>query len=346
MSSKKRSAARRRRDAAILKKRRARELRIKREKQRRQAAKRAEYQRKRKARELRIKREKQAAAKRKAKKKAKYEKLRKIRALRKKKEDRRAEREKLKLKKASDDDDLKDTEDEDLDNEVDVDSDEATTTSSSKKEKSWSQLSTAEKRRQNALNKAEDPIASGNPSGKSFSWKKIRKNVEDKWASRLTSEFIKPKRLNIDFKPTGRLKKYGDGKGGFDRKSYIGDFREGLAESAEKRGFRGDVRKALNETTAQKIQETKPKYGSVIKDLKKKLGGDLNHKELFADTTKKLTQKVKSGAKGYQKTGLDIIKNRSSEDGAVPRKYEGPPRKRKPRQRPSTKPNKNKKPRQ
>lgn len=193
----------------------------------------------------------------------------------------------------------------------------------------WHKLPLAERKRRNELKrkeqnrldkiaKAEQPIKSGNPSGKGFNWKKVKKNVEDNWNTRLKSHNVKPQRLNIDFKPTGRLKKYGDGtKDGFDRNRYIKDFRKGLAERAKKRGFKGDALAKLNRTNAPKIQETKPKYGSVINDLKNKLG-KINHKSMIADTTEKLTKKVKSGAAGYQKTGLDIIKGRSTEDGALP----------------------------
>lgn len=262
----------------------------------------AEILRKRKIRQVRIEREKRAAAKRKAAVTARYTKLKKIRAVRNKKAERAAERAKT------------------LKSRVDKGFDENTP---------WHKLPLAERKRRNELNrkeqnrldkiaKAEEPIKSGNPSGKGFNWKKVKKNVEDNWNTRLKGHHVKPQRLKIDFKPTGRLKKYGDGtKDGFDRNRYIKDFRKGLAERAKKRGLKGDALAKLNRTNAPKIQETKPKYGSVINDLKNKLG-KINHKSMIADTTEKLTMKVKSGSAGYQQTGLDIIKGRSTEDGALP----------------------------
>jgi len=151
----------------------------------------------------------------------------------------------------------------------------------------------------------------------SWSPNRVERQVAKQWGKRFKSDDFKPKRLDIKAKSTGRLGKYTDKKGNFNQKQYLADVRQSTISRAEKRGFKGDAAKALSRKGPKMPGEIKPKYGSAITDLKNKLG-KINYKDQITKTTSKLTQTVKSDASKYKQTGLDIIKRRSSEDGAVP----------------------------
>ena len=157
------------------------------------------------------------------------------------------------------------------------------------------------------------------PKRKKNTWSpnRVERQVAKSWSKRFKSDDFKPKRLKVGAKSTGRMGKYTDKKGNFDQKQYLADVRESTISRAEKRGFKGDAAKALSRTAPKMPGEVKPKYGSAITDLKNKLG-KINYKDKITETTSKLTQTVKSDASKYKKTGLDIIKRRSSEDGALP----------------------------
>ena len=167
-------------------------------------------------------------------------------------------------------------------------------------------------------NVLEKPIIKS-PKHKKATWspKRVERQVAKQWGQRFKSDNFKPKRLKVKANLTGRLKKYTNAEGGFERELYLSDVRKNAVSRAERRGFKGDAAKALSRTAPKMPGEVKPKYGNAITDLKNKLG-KINYKDKIAETTSKLTQTVKSGASKYKKTGLDIIKRRSSEDGALP----------------------------
>lgn len=167
-------------------------------------------------------------------------------------------------------------------------------------------------------NVLEKPIIKS-PKHKKATWspKRVERKVAKQWGQRFKSDDFKPKRLKVNVDSTGRLGKYTDKEGQFNHKQYLADVRKSAVDRAERRGFKGDAAKALSRTAPKMPGEVKPKYGSAITDLKNKLG-KINYKDKIAETTSKLTQTVKSDASKYKKTGLDIIKRRSSEDGALP----------------------------
>lgn len=167
-------------------------------------------------------------------------------------------------------------------------------------------------------NVLEKPILQS-PKRTKDSWKpnRVERQVAKQWGKRFKSDDFKPKRLDIKAKSTGRLGKYTDEKGNFNQKQYLADVRQSTISRAEKRGFKGDAAKALSRTGPKMPGVVKPKYGSAITELKNKLG-KINYKNKIAETTSKLTGEVKSNASAYKDTGLDIIKRRSSEDGALP----------------------------
>ena len=167
-------------------------------------------------------------------------------------------------------------------------------------------------------NVLEKPIIQS-PKRKKDTWspKRVERQVAKQWGQRFKSDDFKPKRLKVNIKSTGRMGKYTDNKGKFNHKQYLADVRESAVTRAEKRGFKGDAAKALSRTAPKMPGQVEPKYGSAITDLKNKLG-KINYKDKITETTSKLAQTVKSDASKYKKTGPDIIKRRSSEDGALP----------------------------
>jgi len=167
-------------------------------------------------------------------------------------------------------------------------------------------------------NVLEKPILQSSKRKKdTWSPNRVERQVAKQWGQRFKSDDFKPKRLKVNVDSTGRMGKYTDKKGQFNHKQYLADVRESAVTRAEKRGFKGNAAKALSRTNPQMPGEAKPKYGSAVTDLKNKLG-KINYKDKIAETTSKLTQTVKSDASKYKDSGLDIIKRRSSEDGAVP----------------------------
>lgn len=147
---------------------------------------------------------------------------------------------------------------------------------------------------------------------------RIESQVAAQWGKRFKSkEDFKPKRLKVNFDSTGRMGKYTNKKGNFNHEKYLADVRQSTIGRAKKRGLKGDAVKALSRTGPKMPGKVKPKYGSAITELKNKLG-KINYKDKIAETTSKLTEDVKSNASVYKDTGLDIIKRRRSEDGALP----------------------------
>ena len=153
-------------------------------------------------------------------------------------------------------------------------------------------------------------------------WKpdRVERNVAQQWGKRFKSDAFKPKRLKVSTDSSGRLGNYTNKKTGkFNHNKYLADVREGMVSRAKKRGLQGNVKKALSRTAPKMPGQAEPKYGSAINDLKNKLG-KIDYSKKIASTTSKLTDEtVKSDADKYKKTGLNIIKRRSSEDGAVPK---------------------------
>lgn len=149
---------------------------------------------------------------------------------------------------------------------------------------------------------------------------RIERNVAKQWGKRFKNDRFKPKRLKVNVDSSGRLGKFTDKKTGkFNHKKYLSDVRQSMVDSAKKRGLQGDVKKALYRTAPNVPGQAEPKYGSAVTELKNKLG-KIDYKKKISETTSKLTQQtVKSDADKYKKTGLSIIKRRSSEDGAVPK---------------------------
>lgn len=154
---------------------------------------------------------------------------------------------------------------------------------------------------------------------KGDSWKpsKVENAVAQQWGKRFKNENFKPKRLNVKVAMSERLAKYSDKNGKFNHQKYLGDVKAQTAKRAQERGFKGDALKALSRKGPEIPTASTPKYGSAITDLKNKLG-TINYKDQITKTTSKLTQTVKSDASKFKQTGLNIIKRRSSEDGAVP----------------------------
>ena len=86
---------------------------------------------------------------------------------------------------------------------------------------------------------------------------------------------------------------------------------------AKRRGLEGNIQKQLDRKGPAKPKLTKPKYGSAIENLKKKLG-NVDYSKKIEETTKNLTKDIKPAASGLKKIGMSILKKRSSEDGALP----------------------------
>ena len=163
---------------------------------------------------------------------------------------------------------------------------------------------------------------------------KVSERVAQQWNDRLDKDKnFKPRRLKIDVKTPARLKKYTDDKGKFNAKNYIADVRSDTADYASKRGLKGDTLKALQRSGPKVPEERTPKYGGVIRDLKNRLG-KIDHKKLIAKTSDKLTGDVSLKSAKFKKTGLDIIKPRTSEDGAMTPSFSEPVTDRPPKIRP------------
>ena len=164
----------------------------------------------------------------------------------------------------------------------------------------------------------KDLIKPDNISGKKWEPSKVENNVAKQWGSRFSdSDGFKPKRLKVNTPNTPeRLQKYTDNKGNFDTDKYVSDVRSQMASRAEKRGLKGDALKALQRNAPAMPKEAKPKYGGAIESLRKQFS-DINYSNKIRETKSKLTEDVKSGAADFKKTGMSILKKRSSEDGAM-----------------------------
>lgn len=168
-----------------------------------------------------------------------------------------------------------------------------------------------------------DVIDPDNISGKKWAPDKVEDHVAKQWGERFKKkDGTKPKRLKVNAPNTPeRIKKYTDKEGQFDTDKYVSDVRSKMADRGSRRGFIGDATAALRRKGPQKIEPTKPKYGAAIDALKGKLGG-IKYDKLITETTDKLTRSIKPNGRKFKKTGLSIIKNRSSEDGALPNALE------------------------
>lgn len=154
-------------------------------------------------------------------------------------------------------------------------------------------------------------------SGKKWKPDDIANDVAKQWGSRFKDDNnFKPKELKVNAPNTpDRIKKY-TSKGTFDTEKYVSDVRSRMYKRAKQRGLSGDVTSALDRKSPAKITSTKPKYGSAINKLKKQLG-KVNYREQIKETTEKLTGSVQPKRRQLQKVGLDLIKPRNSEDGAL-----------------------------
>ena len=162
-------------------------------------------------------------------------------------------------------------------------------------------------------------IKPDNISGKKWEPSKVENNVAKQWGSRFSdTDGFKPKRLKVNTPNTPeRIQKYTDKKGNFNTDQYVSDIRSQMASRAKKRGLKGDALKALQRNAPSMPKEAKPKYGGAIESLRKQFS-DINYSKKIRETKSKLTEDVKSGAAGFKKTGMSLLKKRSSEDGGIP----------------------------
>jgi hypothetical protein len=157
----------------------------------------------------------------------------------------------------------------------------------------------------------EDDKSTWNPD-------RIADDVAKQWADRFKdAKNFTPKRLKVEANTTDRLKRYTNKDGGFDAQRYVGDVRNQMAVRARDRGLKGDAMKALTSRSAQLPGSSEPKYGGAVEALKNKLG-KINYSDKIEETTSKLTANVTSNADKFKETGMNILKPRSSEDGALP----------------------------